>query len=86
MDNIDTITVEIEVTDTFAGELNYGWVRYYTLTMPATATDYAIMRAVKRAAEWNGMRCNVEPMGESRQLRPRNGDCLALTYSVRFNN
>jgi len=45
----------IEVTDTFAGEANYCWVKRGTTK---AKTRRGIIRAVKRAAGWEGW-CRV---------------------------
>ena len=59
----------IEVTDTFAGEANYCWVKRGTTR---AKTRRGIIRAVKRLAGWEGWvsRVNVEYYGDSYTIRP----------------
>jgi hypothetical protein len=65
-------TYDVEVTDTFGGEANYGWVRRYTLTVPAGTKPATFMRKVKALIGWTGMRCNVSDFGNgSLDIRPR---------------
>lgn len=40
-----------EYTDTFGGEANYCWVRRGTIEMPEKASNRAVIRAAKKAAE-----------------------------------
>jgi hypothetical protein len=40
---------DIEMTDTFAGEANYCWVRRATIAAPATATSQLLVRRAKKA-------------------------------------
>lgn len=65
-----TVTVDIEVTDTFSGEANYSWVRRYELTFVDGLSKLALMRRVKALIGWNGMRCNVSDFGDSWDIRP----------------
>lgn len=65
-------TWDVEVTDTFCGEANYAWVRRYTTTLPADASDRAVVRAVKRAGGYSGARGRSGWMGgdETYEFRP----------------
>ena len=72
---METITLNIEVTDTYAGESNYSWVERYTLEYPKGISKLALMRRIKRLIGWNGTRCNVTDYGEMLDIRPRNA-CL----------
>jgi len=59
---------DIEVTDTFAGEANYCWVKWGR-TRARTRTG--VIRAVKRVAGWNGWcRVHVEDLGDMLIVRP----------------
>jgi hypothetical protein len=59
---------DIEVTDTFAGEANYCWVKRGR-TRARTRTG--VIRAVKRVAGWNGWcRVRVEYVGHTWVVRP----------------
>jgi hypothetical protein len=66
--------VNIEVTDTFNGEANYGWVRRYILDVPMTLSDYSVVRRVKHHIGWNGKRCVTVKYGDMIELRPY-GEC-----------
>ena len=61
-------TFSAEVTDTFAGEANYAWVRRATFTAPDTITDRALVRMAKKALGLTGMRCRVTNYGDHIQL------------------
>jgi hypothetical protein len=39
------MTVKYELTDTWAGTPNYGWVKRGTITLPDDTTPYKIMRS-----------------------------------------
>jgi len=52
-------TYEIEVTDTFAGEANYSWVRKHRHTFPAGATRLQVVRKLKALADLNGVDCRI---------------------------
>lgn len=64
------ITWKCELTDTFAGDANYSWVRRATFTMPQGASNLAVMRAAKRALDLSSVRCRVDRMGEGWELLP----------------
>lgn len=70
-------TYKIEITDTFAGEANYSWVRRYEFTMPQGCTDLALVRAAKRLAGWEGVRCSRNKYNGDIELRPR-GECVVM--------
>jgi hypothetical protein len=65
------MTWQVEVTDTFGGEANYCWVRRYTI---APNKNYSrplhVVRAAKKAAGWNGLRCRTWNNGDTVELRP----------------
>jgi hypothetical protein len=71
---------EIEVTDTFAGEANYSWVRRHEA--PAAKTRRGDVRAIKRAAGYTGHRCRVDDYGDSVIFHPR-GECVVVIASYR---
>lgn len=62
---------DAELTDTFAGEANYCWVRREELVFDKQYTDRQFMRRVKKALGLAGIRCAVENYGDSLTLRPR---------------
>ena len=66
--------VNIEVTDTFNGEANYGWVKRHTVEMPDTLSNYSVVRRAKAVAGWTGKRCTTVNYGDTIELRPY-GEC-----------
>lgn len=78
---------EVTLTDTFAGEPNYSWVRRADVTMPELThygydggTNYArankayereLMRRAKAVVGLTGIRCKVFRYGDSIEARPR---------------
>lgn len=87
-------TYQIEITDTFAGEANYSWVKRDTVTMPELtyygydgSQGYAkanktftreLVKKVKALAGWTGARCNVTHYGDTIEIRPRNACMVAF--------
>ncbi len=65
--------IQWEVTDTFAGESNYCWVKRGTIQCEPgeNYSDLAAIRRVKKEIGWNGVRCKVENCGDMIILRPR---------------
>ena len=61
---------DCEITDTFAGEANYSWVRRETITVPDSASDRTIVRRAKAALGLTGYRCRTISMDEGWELRP----------------
>lgn len=59
---------DIEVTDTFAGEANYSWVKRFTIPSKPGESRLATMRRAKKAAGLSGVRCNVSDYGDSWRL------------------
>lgn len=61
-----------EVTDTYAGEANYSWVKRGTVECKQGEdySDLAAVRRVKKAIGWSGVRCTVEHDADSITLRP----------------
>ena len=84
-------TYAIEITDTFAGEANYSWVKRDTITMPEItvfgydgAQGYVkanqrfrrqLVRKAKAIAGWTGARCETVDYGDTIEIRPR-GACM----------
>lgn len=64
----------VELTDTFAGEANYSWVKRKLFTTWADASQRAIVREAKRALDLTG-RWHADDSGHVIQLRAR-GACL----------
>lgn len=69
----------VEYTDTFGGELNYGWVRRATIRVPEGATPRQILRKAREAVGLGtGVRGDiVAEYGDGWDWRPR-GCCTAL--------
>lgn len=67
---------KVEVTDTYAGEANYCFVKHYGFNAPTNATDAQLVRKAKRAAGWTG-RHTKETHGETLVIRPQ-GACLIM--------
>jgi len=61
-----------EVTDTFAGEANYSWVKRGTVECKPGEdySDLAAVRRVKKAIGWSGVRCTTTNWGDTIELRP----------------
>lgn len=57
----------IEITDTYGGDANYCWVTRGTTKSNSRAGKIA---AVKRLAGWQGIRINVEDLGDMMVIRP----------------
>lgn len=72
--------IQIEITDTFAGEANYSWRRRSSLELPDNKSDTAIIRAVKKAIGWNNLRTRTDKFGEMIQLTPFH-DCMTCFIS-----
>lgn len=87
-------TYQIEITDTFAGEANYSWVKRDTVTMPELTyygydggTNYVkanktftreLVKKVKALAGWTGARCAVTHYGDTIEIRPRKACMVAF--------
>lgn len=65
----------IEVTDTFAAEANYSWVKRFTIPSKQGESRLALMRRVKKEVGLNGVRCRVSDYGDSWRLDIR-GACI----------
>ena len=74
------LTINAELTDTFAGEANYAWVRRASVTLPEGASDRAIVRAAKHALGLSGVRCRVANLGDMIELRPRKSNTVVFVY------
>lgn len=65
-----TMQVQVEVTDTFGGEANYGWVRRYEVEVPEGASNRSIVRKVKKEIGYTGVRCQTTDYGDTITLDP----------------
>lgn len=83
MNNIDTVTVSWEYTDTFGGEANYSWVRRGSVTLPANSSDRQIIHAVKADAGLTGLRMQRQDYGDMWEYRPY-GICTVLFVTFEY--
>ena len=60
---------QIEVTDTFAGEANYCWVKRFEIEAPDNITERALIRRAKKIAGLCG-----------RHIKDSYGEGLTLRY------
>lgn len=80
-----THTYDVEMTDTFGGEANYGWVRRATIAAPEWTTfkgwdgngrreprayQRTVMRRAKAAVGMTGARGVTYSMGDGYEFRP----------------
>lgn len=72
--------LKIEITDTFAGEANYAWVRRYEAESKKDTVRSRVI-AAKAAAGWTGTPCYVMQLSDSNDtlvIRPRDGSCIVM--------
>ena len=60
--------IKIQVTDTFGGEANYGWVRNYTIPNKDGESTSSTIRRAKRAAGISERRHRAECYGDEIRL------------------
>ena len=72
--------IQYEITDTFGGEANYSWVKRGKIECKPgeEISDLAAVRRVKKAIDWNGIRCHKESYGDRIVLYPR--DCCIVCF------
>ncbi len=63
------LKVNVEVTDLFGGEANYGWVNRESFLMDENASDLAIVRKAKAEMGWNNLSCKKSDIGDMIELR-----------------
>ena len=68
---------QIEVTDTFYGEANYGWVKRFTFEVPDGLSDRALVRRAKKVAGLRGRHIK-DDYGDSLTLRGRSSCIIAF--------
>ena len=75
------MAMNLEYTDTFAGEANYCWVR--RAHIPGNGLSrLALIRRAKAWAGLSGVRCEVNDCGDSYAIRPRRmATVLFVTWS-----
>jgi hypothetical protein len=71
------MTYNLEMTDTFAGEANYSWVRRAQLDAPSGASRRTLVRRAKAWAGLTGMTCEVSDCGDMIAIKPR-WQCVVL--------
>lgn len=77
------VTWDIEVTDTFGGQANYSWVQRSKLRVPDDISDLALVRRIKSAAGYSGIRGQTEISGDSVEIRfPER--CVVIFANVRY--
>ena len=76
-------TWDIEVTDTFGGEANYAWVERSKLRVPDGISDLALVRRIKSAAGYSGIRGRTWVAGGFVEIRFP-GRCVVIFANVRY--
>ena len=76
-------TWDIEVTDTYGGEANYSWVYRYAVHTADDISDRALVRRIKSAAGYSGIRGNSFISGETVEIRLC-GRCVVIFADVRY--
>ena len=77
------MTYDIEMTDTFAGEANYWWVKREELDAPDTLSRLALVRRAKALMGINGTRCRTYDHGDMVEIRPY-GACIVVFVTCRY--
>lgn len=77
------VTWDIEVTDTYGGEANYAWVRRSELHAPDDISDLALVRRIKSAAGYSGIRGQTEISWDFVEIRFP-GRCVVIFANVRY--
>ena len=77
------VTWDIEVTDTFGGEANYCWVERSKLRVPGGISYLALVRRIKAAAGYSGIRGHTYVSGDFVEIRfPER--CVVIFANVRY--
>ena len=75
------VVYDAELTDTYAGEANYSWVRRAPLVFDRAPSRVALVRRAKAALGITGAPCRRADYGDMIQLNPRNTCTVAfITY------
>lgn len=78
---VETIRINAEITDTFCGEANYGWVKRASFDLPANSTDRQAVRLAKKALGVTGLTHKKYGYGEGIELRfPGHNMIAFLSY------
>ncbi len=63
--------IQYELTDTFAGEANYSWIKRGTIEMEDQPfSNLAAIRKVKKELGFNGIRCKTHDYGDFIEIKP----------------
>ena len=81
---METIKMEVEVTDTFGRESNYSWVKRYSEQIPVGTPSREVVRRAKALAGWTGHRCETDNTGDMYTIRPRRM-CQVMFISFKFD-
>lgn len=71
---------DVELTDTFGGQANYGWVTRKTVSITPDLSRLALVRRAKKALEINGLRCKVTDLGDMIELKPYRINAVAFIH------
>jgi hypothetical protein len=74
---------QCEMTDTFGGEANYGWVKRGTTLVPSDASRRSVVLAVKRELGLTGTRCHTHDHGDMIEMRPI-GSCTVAFATIEY--
>jgi hypothetical protein len=77
--------LKFEMTDTFAGEANYSWVKRGEATVPDSATDLSIVHKAKKWAGLKGVRTVTEKYSDFMAIRCI-GACLVVFINFDYEN
>lgn len=77
----ETYEIDVELTDTYAGEANYAWVKRARLTIPARTSRRGVMRRAKAAMGITGERGRSDAYGDYWTFRPY-GRCVVMFAQV----
>lgn len=77
------VTWDIEVTDTYGGEANYCWVNRYEITTADDISDLALVRRIKSAAGYSGIRGRTWVAGDYVEIRFPDR-CVVIFANVRY--
>ena len=71
-----------EVTDTFAGEANYSWVRRGEFVAPELCTNSLLVRRAKKAMGWTSRTYTVD-LGDYLMVAPESASaCIVMHIYV----
>jgi len=66
---VDMVRINAEITDTFGGEANYGWVKRVSFDIPADGTDRQAVRRAKALLGVTNLTHKKYSYGEGIELR-----------------